>query len=58
MPASSELLLEQINDLKQRLVEAERSGQPTEQLKEQLRVLGEQFNKSMQALNESKVLKG
>ena len=58
MPATNELLLEQINALNEQIVAAERSGQPTAALKEQLRKLSEQFNSSMAALNESKILKG
>lgn len=58
MPASTELLLEQINSLQSQITAAERDGQPVEDLKARLRQLGEQFKQSTQALNESKVLKG
>lgn len=58
MSASTELLLEQISSLQSQIADAEKSGQPVDDLKVRLRQLGEQFKQSSQALNESKILKG
>lgn len=58
MSASTEILLDQIKAVKTALDEARATNQPTADLQKQLSVLNERLEKSQQALNESRVLKG
>jgi predicted DNA-binding protein (UPF0251 family) len=56
MSATSELLIEQIRDLSEKIAKATASGQDTVGLRGQLRDLNEQLQKVTHALNEGKAL--
>ncbi len=59
MPATSELILEQITILEEKVTRALAAGEDPSALSEQLRVLKEQLVKSADALTEGKsLLKG
>jgi len=59
MSATSEIIWEQINQVKLAIEQAKQTGQDVTALMEQYRMLNEQFKVARQTLNESKgVLKG
>lgn len=58
MSAKSEQLVEQLNELEQKINEARETGQDVSVLTEQRATLSAQLRTVLGALNESKVLKG
>jgi hypothetical protein len=59
MSATTEMLVEQINQIKERMASARRSGQDTRELENQCSELSNKLNVALNSLNEGKqILKG